>query len=95
MNSTPTMSQTTPVGQSGEQQQARRLRQGAEHYPSRLRLFRRGYAGQTSPRESIKAFCLECNGWEEAAIRDCTARACPLFRFRPYQKAAKQKEVTQ
>ncbi len=58
--------QTRPVSQFGDLQQARRLRQVSEHYPSRLRLFRRVYAGQTSPRECIKAFCLECNGWEEA-----------------------------
>jgi hypothetical protein len=87
MNSTATISQTRPVGQSGDLQQARRLRQVAEHCPSRLWLLQRVYQGQTSPRECIKAFCLECNGWEEAAIRDCTAKACPLYRLRPYQKA--------
>ena len=77
--------QTDPVGQSGTPQQVRRLRQVLEHYPSRERLFRRVYAGQSSPRQCIKAFCLECNGWEEAAIRNCPSTACPLYRLRPYQ----------
>ncbi len=80
-----TVPRTDRVGQCSDPQQARRLRQVAEHYPSRLRLFKRLYAGQTSPRECIKAFCLECNGWEEAAIRECCAPACPLYRLRPYQ----------
>ena len=54
--------------------------------PSRLALFKRVYGGTASPREVIKAFCLECVGFEEAAIRECTATACPLRRFRPFQK---------
>ena len=87
MNNPISMPQTRPVSQSGDLQQARRLRQVSEHYPSRRRLLERVYAGQSSPRECIKAFCLECNGWEEAAIRDCTATACPIYRFRPFQAA--------
>ena len=75
-----------PVRPSGDPAQARRLRQVAEHHPSRLKLLQRVYACQTSPRECIKAFCLECNGYEEAAIRDCSAPACALYRFRPYQR---------
>ena len=77
---------TAPVGPSGNQAQARRLRQVAEHHPSRLKLLQRVYAWQTSPRECIKAFCLECNGYEEAAIRGCSASGCALYRFRPYQR---------
>jgi hypothetical protein len=68
-----TESRTDPVGQFGNLQQARRLRQVTEHHPKRLGLFLRVYRGQASPRECIKAFCLECHGWEEAAIRDCCA----------------------
>ena len=41
-----TKSQTRPVGQSGDRQQAGRLRQVAEHHPSRLKLFQRVYAGR-------------------------------------------------
>jgi len=66
----------------------RRFKQVAEHYPSRMGLFRRVYQGKASPRECIKAFCLECNGWEEVAIGNCTATACPIWHLRPYQPKA-------
>ncbi len=72
--------------------QARRLAQVSEHYPRFKGLFLRCYRGVGGPRQCIKAFCLECNGWEPAAIRDCTATACPLFRLRPYQVAARKPE---
>ena len=78
-------SQTEPVGEFGDHRRERRFKQVADHYPSRMGLFRKVYHGQASPRQCIKAFCLECNGWEEAAIRDCTATACPIWRLRPYQ----------
>ena len=78
-------SQTEPVGEFGDSRRERRCKQVVEHYPSRMGLFRKVYHGQASPRQCIKAFCLECNGWEEAAIRDCTATACPIWRLRPYQ----------
>lgn len=35
---------------------------------------------------AVKAFCLECTGWDRASVTDCTARACPLWPWRPYQK---------
>ena len=69
----------------GDPRRVRRFKQVAEHYPSRMGLFRKVYHGQASPRQCIKAFCLECNGWESAAIRECTATACPLWRLRPFQ----------
>jgi len=65
--------------------QTRRLAQVSEHYPRFKGLFRWVYQGGCGPRQCIKAFCLECNGWEPDAIRDCTATACPLWRLRPYQ----------
>ena len=77
--------QTDPVSEFSDPGRVRRFKQVVEHYPSRMGLFRRVYHGQASPRECIKAFCLECNGWEEAAIRVCGDRACPLWRLRPYQ----------
>ena len=88
-----TESRTDPVGQFGNLQQARRLRQVTEHHPKRLGLFLRVYRGQASPRECIKAFCLECNGWEEKAIQECCAPACPLYQLRPYQKRRGKKKA--
>ncbi len=81
-------SYTDPESEFGDRHRVRRFKQVAEHYPSRMGLFRRVYHGQASPREAIKAFCLECNGWEEAAIRDCPSTACPIWRERPFQVRA-------
>jgi len=36
-------------------------------------------------RASIKAFCMECVGWERLAVTECTAPACPLYPVRPFQ----------
>ena len=55
---------------------------------SSQKLFERVYAGKASPRTAIKAQCLECVGFERAAITGCTAYACPLRNLRPYQKQA-------
>jgi len=54
--------------------------------PSKAALFRRIFARKASPREAIKGNCLECMGFHEGPIRDCTATACPLWLHRPYQK---------
>jgi hypothetical protein len=43
--------------------------------------------GKGSPRSAIKAQCGECNGFDRAAISTCTAVACPLWQFRPFQKS--------
>jgi hypothetical protein len=95
-----TMPQTAPVDDFGDRQsvfpaksggmtdlQSRRLKQVQNHYPCREKLFKRIYARQASPRECIKGFCLECNGWDETAIRDCSATACPIYAQRPFQVA--------
>ena len=31
----------------------------------------------------VKAFCLECTGWNRQAARECTSPACPLHPYRP------------
>lgn len=48
-------------------------------------LLMRCWSKKTSPRQAIKAFCHECCGYDRDAIAECTAWACPLFEFRPYQ----------
>ena len=83
--------QTDPESEFSDPRRVRRFAQVMEHYPSRMGLFRKVYKGQASPRQCIKAFCLECIGWEEAAIRGCTATACPIWGLRPY-RAAQGKE---
>jgi hypothetical protein len=41
--------------------------------------------GRASSRVAIKAQCLECVGWERREVVACTAEACPLWAYRPYQ----------
>ena len=65
---------------------ARMVQQVREDAPSRVGVFLRVYSGSASPREAIKAKCLECCWMDEAGIRECTGTACPLWGFRPYQK---------
>ena len=47
--------------------------------------------GKASPRAAIKAFCLECVGWNRQEVARCTATACPLWTYRPW-KDQEQKE---
>jgi hypothetical protein len=48
--------------------------------------FEAAWSGNCAPRRAIKAFCLECIGFDRDAITTCTAYACPLWNFRPFQK---------
>jgi hypothetical protein len=41
--------------------------------------------GRISPRQAIKAQCLDCQGLDRQAVADCGTRRCPLWHFRPYQ----------
>jgi len=54
-------------------------------------IYRKGYisvvAGKASPRNAIKAFCLECMGWKRSEVSKCNTVACPLNLYRPYRKA--------
>jgi len=59
--------------------------------PSKLGAFRRAYSSK-SLRAAVSAFCLECLWLDPAAIRGCTATACPLWNVRPYQSYPKERE---
>lgn len=46
-------------------------------------------------KTAVNAKCCECMGWEagapfpdgiSVAIRDCSAKTCPLHNFRPYKE---------
>jgi hypothetical protein len=55
---------------------------------SRRKPFLAAYTAR-SKASAIKAFCIQCLGYEDiSGITACTAEACPLWRFRPYQKRA-------
>lgn len=51
------------------------------------KLYKLALSGR-SRTASIKAMCLECQGWDagcRAAVRDCAATGCPLHSVRPFQ----------
>ena len=82
-----------PSGRPGEfsdPRRARMMRQVSEDRSSAVPLFLRVYTGQASPREAIKAKCLECCWMDEVGIRECTGTACPLWAFRPYRQAIRK-----
>ena len=43
---------------------------------------RNGNDRPTSPLMAIKAFCMECCGWDRSMVKSCSAPQCPLFEFR-------------
>jgi len=77
---------SAPVGGFLDRKRTERLKWVAEDHPAALGLFRRVYEHKTSPRDCVKAFCLECSWMDVFAIRECRASACPLWHIRPFQK---------
>ena len=50
--------------------------------PARQRsIFLRAWEGK-SRKAAIRAFCLECMGYQSAEVNRCTAPACPLYSYR-------------
>lgn len=62
------------------------LKDISKHNPARLKLFKRAFSGEGSPRDAIKAKCLECVDCDLGAVRDCTGYSCPLWKYRPFQR---------
>ena len=77
--------QTPPQGENSDPKRILMLKQVSEDAPSKLGVFRRVYSSTATPRMAIKAKCLECCWLDVAGIRECTATACALWGFRPYQ----------
>lgn len=46
----------------------------------------RAFDGAASPRQAIKAKCLECCHYDRAEITHCQVVLCPLHAYRPYQE---------
>ena len=44
-------------------------------------------SGKASPRNAIKAFCIECMGYVRSEVTNCDTIDCPLNLYRPYRKA--------
>lgn len=59
----------------------------SEASPLYRNIMLKAYEGRGSARQAIKAACLSCVGFERESITHCTGYSCPLWAFRPYQKA--------
>lgn len=79
--------QNNPALSSPERQEkiAERLQQMPKIHRAN---YREAVSGR-SRKSGIKAFCLECVQWQKEEVRLCTALACPLFPYRPYQEGSK------
>lgn len=62
-----------------------RLERIRKDNPSRLGLFQRVYGGKANKSQCIKAFCLDCMGFDSVAVRECGDRLCPIWSHRPFQ----------
>ncbi len=65
--------------------QKQRVREIAASSPSYAGVAKRAYSGK-SKAAGIKAKCLDCSCWQRIEITNCTALACPLWPYRPYQE---------
>jgi hypothetical protein len=52
----------------------------------------RAFAGEASPRQAIKARCLQCSNYQRDEIRYCTVYGCALWIYRPYQTESEPEE---
>ncbi|KKN51314.1 hypothetical protein LCGC14_0624220 [marine sediment metagenome] len=59
-------------------------------------IYRKNYlavvSGKASPRNAVKAFCIECMGYNRAEVTNCDTIECPLNLYRPYRKAGDSDE---
>ncbi len=46
--------------------------------------YKKAMTGKNRPA-AVKAFCLECMGWEREEVRKCNSVACPLYPYRSYK----------
>jgi len=70
--------------------QEQQIRERREQMPD---IYKANYdkaMGGKSKAAAIKAFCLECVCWQREEVRMCTAKACPLYPYRPYKFKSKQ-----
>ena len=55
--------------------------------------FRRALSGEASPRQAIKAKCLDCCSYIREDIKCCAVEVCSLWRYRPFQKKSGEDEM--
>ena len=67
----------------------KRIEQKLKQMPQSYRAIYKKAVGGKSPASAVKSQCLECMGYQRTDIPGCTAIACPLWPYRPYQKKEK------
>jgi hypothetical protein len=66
-----------------------KIKEKAARVPAQFRTqYLRAAYKKAPPSMAIKAFCRECVGYSDIKnmVGNCTALACPLWMYRPYQK---------
>ena len=53
-------------------------------HPTLVSVFSRAFSGK-SAKAGIKAFCIECFGYQPREVNGCTSTDCPLYYYRPYR----------
>ena len=62
-----------------------KIEQRASQMPQTfVRVYLKAMRGK-SVAAAIRAFCAECCGWDRASVTNCTAPACALYPYRPFQ----------
>jgi len=69
--------QNTKNASASEKIDAKRAGRLATIPESARRLFAAAWEKKCSPRQAVKAQCLECTGFDRQGIADCTGWACP------------------
>jgi hypothetical protein len=62
--------------------------------PSVRRIMARAFARGASPRQAIKAKCLDCCCYDRAEVAGCTVVLCPLHPYRPFQETRRKASKT-
>lgn len=52
----------------------------------------RAFAKTASPRQAIKARCLQCSNYQRDEIANCTVLGCAFWQYRPFQDNAEESE---
>ena len=61
--------------------------------PLYVGIVQRAFGGAASPRQAIKAKCLDCCGYQRDEVRHCQVVLCPLHAHRPYQQGGDADET--
>ena len=64
--------------------QSLRLHQISKHSPTMFSTFLKAYSGK-SKAAALKALCLDCSCYQRREVSLCSALACPLWLYRPFQ----------